>query len=353
MPRKRPENALVLPPQPILLSTLPRHEQMQRVLDRMMKQKSAQTINAYRDDLQRFAQWLQMPDSVSAAAHVFGLNAGDANALVGDYLDSLKVGAPAANRNLSAIKTMFKTGRMLGLVAYTIEVPETKVKRKPRPGPEFEEVTKMLAVAKIAAETPGPKQNAAIRGYAILRLLTDLGVRQGSVRLLLAENIVIAEKESYLDTTLKGDKPEDDLERFHLFGPTKDALQAWLDIRGKAPGPCFYGFHPAVKKMPVPPALTGKSIRAIIKQLAQTYPHAFRHTAITKILKETGSLHKAMVFARHKDPRTTAGYFDQTADVAREATEILLTEHAKGARKEAVGEAFPFVPVQVTEKDKS
>ena len=53
-------------------------------------------------------------------------------------------------------------------------------------------------------------------------------------------------------------------------------------------------------------------------------PHALRRTAITLALKNKGRVEDVQRFARHVDPRTTLGVYDQSRFEAASATALAL-----------------------------
>ena len=92
-------------------------------------QKSPNTLAAYKADLEDFSQWLTVPSIEQATKVLLGSGLGEANALVGDYLDHLnKRGlAPASiNRKLSSLKSLVKMGNTLGIVTWRLSISGLK-----------------------------------------------------------------------------------------------------------------------------------------------------------------------------------------------------------------------------------
>src|SRR5262249_58068958 len=79
--------------------------------------------------------------------------------------------------------------------------------------------------------------------------------------------------------------------RLTLPGPTREALAAWLAVRGSQPGPLFTSYDRAGKGSG---RLTGSAVYTIVRRLGaqaglgQVRPHGLRHAAITAALDLTG-----------------------------------------------------------------
>jgi integrase/recombinase XerD len=121
--------------------------------------------------------------------------------------------------------------------------------------------------------------------------------------------------------------PEDDVYRLRVWGKgrgQKDQklkvengllrvmLQYHEEIQGRKIGePMFSGqrgrVHPATISKVVTNIMRGAGVKREENTLRLT-PHSLRHTAVTKVLKESGSIRTAQLFARHTDSRTTEIY---------------------------------------------
>lgn len=52
-------------------------------------------------------------------------------------------------------------------------------------------------------------------------------------------------------------------------------------------------------------------------------PHGLRHRSVTSFLQAGGRLKDAVIFARHRDPKTTMIYRDNLDDAAGKAAELV------------------------------
>ncbi|MCC7542400.1 MAG: tyrosine-type recombinase/integrase [Deltaproteobacteria bacterium] len=296
---------------------------------RLETEKSRETISAYRKDLQHFAAFMGERDSTRAVMRLLSLARGDANAAVGDYRDAMiarGLSPPTVNRRLASIRSVVGVGRELGVVDWHLDVaqvPGTRVRYNTK-GPAFGVVRDMLNKAREAAAAGAPRD---VRNFAILRLLSDLGVRRGSVMSLDRERVNLAKHE--VSMRLKGQR-EGEFETWSLPAATEAALVAWLRIRGDAPGPVFCGVHSASKGK----RLTGSAIFQIIREAGArvgvvVHPHSFRHSAITAVLNATGNLRTAQHFGRHKSSRSTELYDDAAREVGDAAARLLVDEYEK------------------------
>ena len=106
----------------------------------------------------------------------------------------------------------------------------------------------------------------------------------------------------------------------HATHPTREALAAWLAVRGAEPGPLFVNYDRAGKGR----RLTGTSLYRLVRRLGAgvgltVRPHGLRHAAITEALELTaGDLRRVQRFSRHRDVRTIGRYDDNRQDLGGE-----------------------------------
>lgn len=306
-----------------LLTRLPRETRIQRCLEILFSDKSEKTVEAYRQDLSRFGVWLGEPDTTKVTIQLFAFDSGTLNATVADYKKAqvaAKLASATINRGLVVLRTLVKLGRMLEVVPanYFLEVKNLKKKPvKNSKGPKIDKVRQLLEEARELAATGLAFH---VRNYALLRLLTDLGLRQGAIRSMRYEHVTLSEGGLHL--RMKG---HDDNDRAPFVMPplTQAAFTAWLDLRGDEPGPVFFSLRRKERK-----PLTSKGFWKIVHTLTKRHPHAFRHTAITEVLKKEG-IRAAMHFARHIEPRTTMGYDDSRQETGDAAARTLVDLYEK------------------------
>jgi integrase/recombinase XerC len=301
--------AVLAPPASSLALAAP--SSAEAVLASWLATKDPKTVAAYRRDLATFAAYL--------APHTFAAfcatDAGTAHAVALAYRSHLLASglSPATvNRRLSAVRSVLAYARMVGLVAWRLEVPgvEGATLRDTR-GPGAAGVARMLAAA---GTTP-----KARRDVALLRLLFDLGLRREEVVTLDLAHLEAG------GVWVLGKKRRD-RERLTLPAPTRAALEAWLVDRGDAPGPLFTNLDRAGKGE----RLTGRSVARVVNALAiaagvgHVAPHAIRHAAITHALDVTaGDVRRVAKFSRHRDLRTLTVYDDNRRDLGGEVAALV------------------------------
>ncbi len=97
-----------------------------------------------------------------------------------------------------------------------------------------------------------------------------------------------------------------------------DAIEAWVECRGKEPGPLFTSFHPSYRGK----RLGNEAINGMLARLAaragveHVHPHQLRHSAITSALEKTnGNVRNVQRFSRHKNINTVTIYDDNRQEV--------------------------------------
>lgn len=289
--------------------------------------KSEHTIRAYCADLAGFAAFLDRSEPIGEFAHWFLAHGqGDANYHVlryRNYLIDEGYASATIARKIAAIGSIVELARVLGLVAWRIEIsaPSVEGYRDTRgPGEEgFRELLK-------AAETIEANAMRA-RNVAILHLLHDLALRRGEVASLDLEHV--AKDCSSVAILGKGRRRRETLS---VPGPCREALAAWIEVRGDRPGPLFFRLD---RDSLDPTRLTTHSIYNICKKLGESIgikvtPHGLRHTAITTALDRTnGNLREVKKFSRHKKTDTLMVYDDRRLDAAGEIAEAVSEDRSE------------------------
>jgi integrase len=159
-----------------------------RLLAAFLAGRKAETIKAYRADLEDFRVFVQAPTLTEAAELLLARGQGEANAMALAYRSHLmerNLAAITINRRLTALRSMIKLGRTLGLVPWTLEIQGMKTEgyRDTR-GPGRNGFRALLEVLNGRADAK------TLRDRAILRCLFDLGLRRNEVVTLdLADRI--------------------------------------------------------------------------------------------------------------------------------------------------------------------
>lgn len=275
------------------------------------------THRAYAGALRAFATWVGASGAQDALRAILGAPAGSAHAVVYRYRGWLLdrgLSTATVGLHLSALRAVVRLARAQGLVAWDLEVPG--VRREPyrdTRGPGRRGVRALLA------EVADPTTPKGLRDRAIVRLLCDLALRRAEVTAIDVEDVDLVGA-----TVAVLGKGRSGKVKLTLPDPTREALAAWLAVRGAESGPLF----PNCARGGRGTRLTGTSLARIVRGLgaaagiADLHPHQLRHAAITEALDQTrGDVRAVQRFSRHADPRTLLLYDDarrdQAGDVAR------------------------------------
>jgi integrase/recombinase XerC len=223
------------------------------------------------------------------------------NDLATRHLSTATVG-----RRLSVVKSLVKYARMIGLVTWTIEVSSPRIERsRDTRGPSLETIQAMLTCAARQPSPTGP------RDVALLRLAYDLALRIGELARLDVADVEV--KTGGLWIFGKGRRAKE----LVIMPPTsRDAVRAWLQVRGAKPGPLLL----SLSRANFHGRLVTRGVYRIIRDLGATVgvhvrPHGIRHTAITQAIdlaaKNGLSIDVVRHFSRHRTLGTLMVYRDE------------------------------------------
>jgi integrase/recombinase XerC len=278
------------------------------LVEAFFRGRNANTLRAYRHDLENFAAFLKLPTVNEAARRLLSSSAGDGNALVLRYRSAMVENrhTPATiNRRLSALRALLKLGRMLGFVTWSIEIDRIRSDQyRDTRGPGAPAVAAMLNRVLTRRDAKG------LRDAAIVRLLFDCALRRGELVALDREHYSAAR-----GLYVRG-KGRQERQWITLPLATKSTLEAWLEVRGAAPGPLFIALDENHRGH----RLTGGAVYLIVQQLGadvgvKARPHGLRHSAITAVLDKTnGDVRSAQKYSRHRNLQTLTLYDDNRRD---------------------------------------
>src|SRR5260370_28290001 len=285
-----------------------------RLLRAFLNGSKAETITAYRQDLEDFQAFIEAPNLEQAASLLLAGGAGEANALALDskaHLMDRELAANTINRRLTALRSLVKLGRTLGLVSWTIEVQSVKADpyRDTR-GPGRACFRRMLGSL---AKRKDPK---SMRDRALLRCLFDLGLRRAEVL-----NLDLEDLDRDAGTVAVLGKGRTSKVKLTLPPETKKALEAWIGVRGVTPGPLFCSMN---RTHPGKGRLTAIGLYGMVRELGRrlgfkVWPHGLRHAAITEALDLTGvHVPSLQLVSRHPDVRVLERYDDKRKDLGGE-----------------------------------
>jgi integrase/recombinase XerD len=114
--------------------------------------------------------------------------------------------------------------------------------------------------------------------------------------------------------------------KVHANGPLRDALRAWLALRGDAPGPLFYAATPGgaiidgrrLSYSGLQAAVLERARQAGVKDVSM---HDFRRSLVSDLFDEGVDIATISKIVGHSDPKTTAKYDRRGERAAAEALE--------------------------------
>jgi integrase/recombinase XerC len=287
-------------------------EGMDTLIAEFLAGKKATTVRAYSGDLQRFADYLGKLTITEMAQRLFLGGHGKANRIVMAYKAHLldrNQSSASINRSLASIRALVKFARLIGMVTWPIDVAIVRhEKRKENKGPDLRAFQRLLQKA---GEQANPFK--AERDTAILWLFGSLALRERElIGLNLSDIDLIADR-----IRLKG-KGDREWEWMVVPPETMAVLHAWLEMRGKAPGPVFPNLDRGGSAKGKPISASG--LRKMLAQLGRScgmrvWPHGLRHTSITTAL-DNAPLRLVRHFSRHADLKTLMVYDDSRSDHA-------------------------------------
>jgi len=231
--------------------------------------------------------------------------------------------APAGvNLILSAIKGVLKTAWRQGLIGaehYHRVTDIHGVKGQPLPPGRALSTGEISALFDACGRDVGP---AAVRDAAILALLYAAGLRRSEL-----VNLDYADYDQDTgELKIRRGKGRKDRIGYAANG-SKDALEAWLAVRGITPGPLFIRIrkggriiHQRLSDHAVWEVTLRRATQAKIKPFA---PHDMRRTFISHLLEHGADLSVVQRMAGHSQISTTARYDHRGLRAQREAAQLL------------------------------
>jgi integrase/recombinase XerC len=290
---------------------------IQSLLELFASGRNPRTLAAYRQDLEAFCDFTGAATVPAALRELLSCDAGAANAFLIGYRGGMVdrgLAPNTVNRRLAALRSLVKLARTVGLVSWSLEVPNVKSENyRDTRGPGLD------AVARMFAELAGRKDPKAVRDRAILRLLFDLGLRRGEVVALDVADLDLDRGAVSVMGKARAQK-----ELMTVTDAARKAIAAWLEVRGTEPGPLFFNCDRAGKGEANFRRLTGTGLYRMVRDLgkrvgANVRPHGIRHTAITQAVKAGTAagmdLEEIKQFSRHSDVRTLMIYRDRERNV--------------------------------------
>lgn len=308
------------------------------VLGAWLAGRNASTVEAYLRDLKDFASFLlgkKEPDLAAAVDAFLALGRGRATEAAIGYRANLnqrgKSGATICRR-LSTLRSMVRAAAEIERVAWGLTVKGPKVENlRDTTGPGEEGYRRMrAAVRRVAEDNTNARESArAKRDFAMMLLMHDMVLRRGSCAALDLDDLSLDSDPPWIEVTLKG---QTDKKRKTLPWQNRDALKAWIAVRGRKPGPLFVRLDAAAGNDLG--RMDGESINRAVRRAGEraelsrsVHAHGLRHQGITRALVLTnGNIAEVQMLADHVKPETTQKYNDNRLNVGGKLAQMLADD---------------------------
>jgi integrase len=284
------------------------------------------THRSYLYSLEALRSWAGFRDVPELATRLCRMSGAEANILIFQYVETLAGRTPSTvNARLQGLRSFVKLGRALGVINWTLEVPQARVERyKDTRGPGIQIVRQLIGLA--AADQTA----AGIRNHALLRLLNDLALRRASIASLDLEHWERDRKALWVLTKGRYERRKKDLPH-----ATHDALERWVQVRGLAPGPLFvrirHGHHATNERLRADGIYrVVVALGEQIKSPRKVRPHGIRHTAISSATRAARAAHlgleAVLAFSDHQNVQTLKFYLDEEDGLQRQISELVAAQ---------------------------
>lgn len=280
------------------------------LIEAWLEGKAATTQRAYAADFDYFARWFDPSEQTTDAKldRFLGSSPGQANETALAFRNAMLnegLASATVSRRLAALKSLVKLARLLGRVAWSIEVA------KPKNEPRFDRSGPDDAARKRLWRSLAKGDNRRQRrDRAVFALLFDMAMRRGEVVSLALADVDL--KLGIIAVVRKGKRER---VKLRLPAATRRDLEAWCAVRGTELGPLFLRTDHAGSLEP----LSGEAVRLIVRRAGTAAglagpirPHGMRHAALTHGADLGKPLLELSAFASHARPETTMGYIDRT-----------------------------------------
>lgn len=283
------------------------------------------TKRSYERDLRAFAEFLGVQSITAAARLFFGCEEAQARAILISYRNQLledKYASATINRRLAALSSLVQLAQQVKLCNFQLEfkaLPQEAMKDTRGPGRE--------GVEALLLHLEGKEDKASLRNLVIIHLLYDLGLRRTEACGIDLEHISF--KQGWVEVLGKARRGR---QRLTLAAQTKEAIEAWLKVRGEEPGPLLLALDGAAYGR----RLTGNGVWFILRKLGKEVgivvrPHGLRHAAITDALDATnGDVRAVQKFSRHKSLEMLLTYDDARRDMGGEISKLIANRAKRG-----------------------
>ncbi len=320
---KRPQKrALIV--QEAAGASLPARLGPDELVDAFFRGKDPQTVRSYEQRMSNFSAYIGAGSLQEAAAKFLSLPQAQANLLAIKFQDHLlrerKFTPNYVSGHMTALNSLVRLGRTLGLVPWTLEVDRVK--------PEIYRDTAgpgTVAIGKVLQELEVKTDPISIRDRTIITLLYQCCLRRNDLISLDLEHVDFQNHRLWPKRKKRSERTALDI---HDHG--EKVLREWIAVRGSHPGALFINFDPAKKG---DGRISGMGIVRICHRYGLGRPHGLRHTGTTDALDANGgNIPETMKRTGHKDPKTLMLYNDnrlRTAAATSEKIDELMKRKLK------------------------
>ena len=295
-------------------------EAIQDVAKDFFSHLGERTRRTYMQGLQDFARFTSEPNLNLVLFRFLQLQPVEAYRLALQYQTDMKqrgLAPGTINTRLTALRALVRFMQVMGMVQWELRIKNVRTENyRDTSGPSQDAFLNMLKKAKGQSSIAKAK-----RDTTILMLHRYLGLRRGSIVNLDLEDVDLS---AGTITVLEKGMQEKRIKT--IPDGTKEALQAWIEVRGNHAGALFTNFH---RNFKMRKRISGTGVYHIVSTLGKkvgikTRPHAIRHASVTDLLELTnGNITGVQQFAGHKDVRTTCIYNDNRKDEAGQLAKLL------------------------------
>jgi len=275
---------------------------LRRHLDRC--KLAARTVRAYKRQAAAYAAWL----AANAGAHgdAFADLVGAEGAVTAWKRDMLaaRAGAPTVNQALAAVTLMYEQAGL------RIDVKRVRI---PRPGEPAALTRPEEAALRRAAARRGPRDSA------IIAVLLDTGARVEECTRLDAGDFAVTARTGEVRLHGKGDE----VRYAPLARHARELVSAWLDVRGRHPGPIWTGQRGPLTVSGVTQVVLAAGDDVGIPGLR---PHRARHTFATRLRQGGADPAQVQALLGHASIDTAARYFRAGSAENAEAVERVFSD---------------------------
>lgn len=315
------------------MTTAVDHFAAERILARHLSGRPANTERAYRLAIEAFRSCIGARDLAHAVQLLLTGGHGEAFDLAmrfRDYLMETGAAPSTINNRLAVLRSLVKTARLMGVVAWKLEVQGVaSEKYRDTRGPGVEGYRKLL----VAAGDQDSDVKAA-RDTALVRLLFDMALRLSEA---LGVNMKGLDLEGSRLAVIGKGKTEP--RWYRIPAPTRSALWAYVQLRGAEPGPVFVSLTKVGSvRRPLRRLQAGNARRGIkslgAKAGVTVRPHGLRHSGITQALELTdGDVRAVQRYSRHATADTVLIYDDNREDLGGRLAERVAASASEEAQR--------------------